>query len=931
MSLPVPAARTPPDVGARARRESEYRRPRPARSFRRMTPRILRTLIASVGLCLLPALAQAQGSRLPGAAEAGLILRQLDGVKRVLVVAAHPDDEDTALLTTLARGWGVEAAYFSFTRGEGGQNLIGTELGEGLGIIRSGELLAARAIDGAGQYFGRAFDFGYSKSAEETFDKWPRERVLSDLVWTIRRFRPHVLVTMWSGNSNDGHGHHQVSGILAREAFEAAGDPTRFPEQLRAGVEPWAPLKLYRRPLFELGVAAIEIDTGNLDPLLGLSHHQVAMASRSQHRSQDFGTALPPGPRATRLSLVASRVGGEETAPLLAGIDTTLSALAVDLGAAGETEVGAYREAIQRAAGALVATRPEMALPDMVEAGRRLDRLREMAPAVPERELRRELDRRSRLLHRAILAVSGVRFELRARDDILVPGQTVFVDARVWSGAGATVDLDPPVIELPAGWTVEAVGPEVEAEPEDLGTFARFFRQEDPVREPGTGARIAAGELTLWRFAVTVPEDARPTSPWFLDRERDGDLYRWPEDPAIRTLPFRPPSLRGRMTATVTAEGEQLRVVIEDPVRFRGVDGVTGEFWRPVLVAPRVSVTPDPETMIWPMDRREGRQVAFRLENHAPDPVSGEVELELPSGWRATPARAPFALPADGSILSVSFLVEPPADSGEGEIFARPRLHTDRGEEATHRATLIDYPHIEPKLVASDPAVRIIRFPVRVADRRVGYVMGSGDEGPDAIRQLGLEVELIEPGDWEAERLDRFDTIVLGVRAYEVRQDLIAANAELLDWVERGGTVVVQYNRYEFNRADYAPYPITIGRPAPRVTLEDAPVTFLDQAAPLLVEPNRLEPADFEGWVQERGLYFPSEWDRRYEALLEMADPDEPPQRGSLLAAPVGRGLYIHTSLSFFRQLRAGVPGAFRLWANLISLDGRLWREIAAP
>ena len=233
--------------------------------------------------------------------------------------------------------------------------------------------------------------------------------------------------------------------------------------------------------------------------------------------------------------------------------------------------------------------------------------------------------------------------------------------------------------------------------------------------------------------------------------------------------------------------------------------------------------------------------------------------------------------------------------------------------------------------MADDAAVRIVRFPVRVADRHIGYVMGSGDDGPEAIRQLGLDVELIEPGDWDAERLDRFDTIVLGIRAYEVREDLIAANAELLAWAERGGTVVVQYNRYEFNEGAYAPYPIAIGRPAPRVTEEDAPVTLVDPQAPVLAEPNRLGPADFEGWVQERGLYFPDEWDERYRAPLEMADTGEPPRRGSLLAAPVGRGLYIHTSLSFFRQLRAGVPGAFRLWANLLSLDGGRWREITAP
>lgn len=887
-----------------------------------MTPRTLCVLIAIAAPCLSPDPARGQGSRLPGATEAGLILRQLDGVKRILVVAAHPDDEDTALLATLARGWGAEAAYFSFTRGEGGQNLIGTELGEGLGIIRSGELLAARAIDGARQYFGRAFDFGYSKSADETFSKWPRERVLSDLVWTIRRFRPHVLVTMWSGTPNDGHGHHQVSGILTHEAYEAAGNPARFPEQLAAGVEAWAPLKLYRRPLFEPEAVAIDIETGNLDPLLGLSHHQVAMDSRSQHRSQDFGTALPPGPRVTRLSLVASRVDADADGPLLAGVDTTLATLTAELGAAGGMEMRAYRNAIREASELLVATRPQASLPALAEALRRLDRLRDLAEAAPEGEMRRELDRRARLLRRAILAVAGVRVELRARDDILAPGQTVLVEARVWSGAGASVELAPPVIEAPPGWTVTGLRPGEAEEPEDLGMFARFFRQQEEVRDPAASVRLGAGELGLWRYAATVPEDARPTSPWFLELERDGDLYRWPETPALWTLPFRPPALRGRVRATLATGNERISVDIEDPVRFRGVDGVLGEFWRPLAVAPRVSVAPDAETLIWPTHRSEPRPVAFRLESHARDPVSGEIELDLPPGWRATPSRVPFNLPAEGSVQGVSFSVEPAAAGGEGEFFARPRLHTARGAETAVRATLIDYPHIEPRLVVSDAAARIVRFPVRVAERRVGYVMGSGDDGPAAIRQLGLDVELIEPGDWEAGRLDRFDTIVLGVRAYEVRDDLIAANAVLLDWVERGGTAVVQYNRYEFNRDAYAPYPITIGRPAPRVTHEDAPVARLDPVAPLLSTPNRLDAADFEGWVQERGLYFPTDWDPRYQALLEMSDPGEAAERGSLLVAPVGRGIYAHTSLSLFRQLRAGVPGAFRLWANLISLGG---------
>ena len=905
------------------------------RSFSPMQPRSTSTLIGIIAWCLLPALAHAQGSRLPGAIEAGLILRHLDGVKRVLVVAAHPDDEDTALLTTLARGWGVEAAYFSFTRGEGGQNLIGTELGEGLGIIRSGELLAARTIDGAQQFFGRAFDFGYSKTADETFAKWPRERVLSDLVWTIRRFRPHVIVSMWSGTERDGHGHHQVSGLLTREAFDAAGDATRFPEQIAAGAAPWAPLKLYRRPLFELGATSIEIETGTLDPLLGITHHQVAMDSRSQHRSQDFGTALPLGPRVTRLSLVSSLVGGAPTEPLFAGVDTTLASLAAGLGeSAGadvQADVRAYREAIGGAGGALNPARPGAALPFLAEALRPLERLRAATRAGAHGELRRELDRRARLLTRAILAAAGVRVELRARDDVLVPGQTVLVEARVWSGADATVELDPPVIEVPSGWTVEGVGPDVEAEPDDLGPFARFFRQEDTVFDPSARARLGPGELGLWRYAVTVPAGAHPASPWFLENPRDGDLYDWPAAPGLRALPFRPPPVHGRVAAAVSAAGERFDVEVEDPVRHRAVDGVTGESWRPLQVAPRVSVAPAAPAMIWPAGSADSRVIAFRISSFARDATAGEIGLDLPPGWRAAPETVAFELVGEGAARTVDFTVEPPAGEAEGEFFARPRIRIAGAEVPATHATVIDYPHIEPRILAGGAAVRIVRFPVRVADRRIGYVMGSGDDGPDAIRQLGLDVELIEPGDWEAGRLDRFDTIVLGIRAYEVREDLIAANAELLAWAERGGTVVVQYNRYEFNEGEYAPYPIAIGRPAPRVTEEDAAVAFIEPRAPVLAEPNRLDAADFEGWVQERGLYFPDRWDERYQAPLEMADTGEPPNRGSLLAAPVGRGLYIHTSLSFFRQLRAGVPGAFRLWANLLSLDGSRWREITAP
>ena len=510
----------------------------------------------------------------------------------------------------------------------------------------------------------------------------------------------------------------------------------------------------------------------------------------------------------------------------------------------------------------------------------------------------------------------------------MVPGQTVLVEARVWSGTEADVGLAPPVIQAPEGWRVRGLTPQAEVEPEDVGGFGRFFLREEPVSDPDLDARIGPGELRLWRYEVTVPDDAPPTSPYFLEEARDGDIYRWPDAPETRTLPFRPPLLSGRVTLSVSSGGSSATVSVTDAVRYRGVTGEAGEFWRPVLVAPRLSVTPVAGTLVWPTGRQGPREITFRLLSRDRVGVSGSVELELSAGWRATPTSRDFDLRGDGAETTLAFAVQPPAVATEGEFFVQPFVRTDRGREVAVSATVIDYPHIEPRLVASDAAVRIVRFPVQVTDRRIGYVMGSGDDGPQAIRQLGLEVEMIEAVDWDAERLDRFDTIVLGVRAYEVRDDLIAGNSELLSWVERGGTLLVQYNRYEFNRGEYAPYRITIGRPAPRVTDENATVTVLDEAAPPLVEPNRIGASDFEGWVQERGLYFPDEWDDRYEALLEMADPAEPGRRGSLLAAPYGEGLYVHTSLSFFRQFRAGVPGAYRLWANLISLDARRWREI---
>ena len=885
-------------------------------------------LLSALCWVTLPTAALAQqASEVAGSFGAALLLRQLDGVKRVLLIAAHPDDEDTSLLATLARGWGAQAAYLALTRGEGGQNLIGPELGEGLGILRTGELLAARRLDGALQFFTRAYDFGYSKSAEETFGHWPRDSLLADVVWVIRRFRPQVVVSSFSGTRRDGHGQHQAAGRLALDAFDAAGDPTRFPEQLAHGVEPWSPLKLYRRTFRDPENSTLGIQTGTFDPLLGRSYFQLAMESRSQHRSQDFGVARPPGPRTARIALLESRVSGPGDR-LFSGIDTTLAGLAVELPPGAREgvlqDLDAYRDELAAARSGLNALDPSGAVAPLMRAIDRLERLDRRTATLgrPAEDLRRAIDQRIEIAREALLAAASVVWAARVDDDVVTPGQRLSVTIELWNGGAFELGVGDLELKVPDDWS------------------------ERP-HVTGGGEPLPPGELRRWEIPLMVPPDAEPTEPYYLRGERDGDLYRWPDDPELAAMPDAPPPLRATLDLEIrlspaladrNADGsdapvERLGLSVTRPIRYRGVDKASGEFWRPVHVVPALSLAVQPEVLVWPASRETPRSVTVVARNYGRDPLSGRLSLVLPRGWRATPEEHAFTLEQEDATASLEFTLRPPASGADGarrEIVGRAVARGSDGRIWDQSVMMIDYPHIEPKPSIRPATVRVVRFPIEVVRRRIGYVMGSGDEGPAAIRQLGLELDLLEPKDLERGGFDEYDVIVLGVRAYEVRPDLAAANDRLLEWVRGGGTLIVQYNKYEFvNDGDFAPYPITLRRPSPRVTDEKAPVTVLDPESPVFTRPNRIDPRDFEGWVQERGLYFPSEWDPRYRAQLETGDPGETPSRGSLLVGEVGRGLYVYTSLSFFRQLPAGVPGAYRLFANLLSLEPTEWRAHA--
>ena len=883
------------------------------------------TSLLLAALALTPAApAAAQQSPRTGLVDAALRLRQMDGVKRVLMIGAHPDDEDSALLAALARGYGVETAYLALTRGDGGQNLIGPELSEGLGIVRTGELLAARGIDGGRQFFTRALDYGFSKSADEAFRHWPREEVLRDVVWVIRTFRPQVIVSVFAGTPADGHGQHQAAGLLAPEAFAAAADPKRFPEQLAFG-RPWQATKLFRSARRDPpGTPTTSVETGVFDPVLGRSWYQIAMEGRSQHRSQDMGAAQPLGPRASTLVLVKAMPGAPGEG-LFAGVDTALAGLVPALPdsarAATLALVRAYRQAVGEAESSLLVVDPGRPAHPLARALRQLELLAAAAPNGSE--LARAVAHRRELASGALLAVAGLVVDAAAGDAMLVPGEQTTVTVRVWNGGRYTVVAARPELRLPVGWTSAPAA--AVAEVGRGGPPAAVSGRRSPA-DVAAGGTIDPGELATWSFSVQIPVNAPPNDPYFMRAARDGDLYHWPDDPTLRGLPNDPPlMMAGATLGVAVGAGEppvEVAWLAEAP--FVGVDQASGEYREPVLVVPALSVATDQQTMVWPLADRQSREIAVRLRGQARGVVEGSVRLEAPAGWSVEPASAPFRVEGRGTLASATFRVRPPEGGAERVVLrALAEGSAGRWDAAVE---VIDYPHIRRVAYLVPAEVAVSRVSLQVATGlRVGYVMGTGDGGYGALRQMGVDAELLTPEQVKAGDFSRFKTVVIGVRAYETRPDLVAANARLLDFAREGGTVIVQYQQYQYPNGGFAPYPVTISSPHDRVTDETAPVRVLDPANPLFTKPNRITEGDFVGWRQERGLYFLGSWDARYTPLLEMSDPGEAPLRGSLVVAPLGKGLYVYTALAFFRQFPAAVPGAYRLFANLVSLDAASW------
>lgn len=819
---------------------------------------------------LVAGLAAAGGLRaqreLAGAARAKLALEKLNVLGTVLMIAAHPDDENTALLAYFARGRHLRTAYLSLTRGEGGQNLIGPEQGEVLGVLRTQELLAARRVDGAEQYFTRAIDFGYSKTAEETLAKWGREEILADIVWIIRRLRPDVVILRFSGTSRDGHGHHQASAILGKEAFEAAGDPNRFAEQL-ARVEPFRPRRLFWNVFSFRGgrfsdagdmAERIDLDPGRYSPLLGFSFAEIAGMSRSLHRSQGFGAPETRGSVRNSLVLVAGEPAAHDP---FDGIDTSWRRVA-----GGEAVGALVGEALRR----FDPERPEQALPPLLEARPLLAALRD-----PWARLKlTELDE-------AVALVAGLWLDAVADRYRVLPGDEVKIEAVAINRSSFPLELE-----------------SVEVDGAGAGTGRAPLPYNQPVRR----------EL-VWKAPPELPY----TQPFWLRAEGTGERYRIEDLDRIGAAD-NPPVLTARFRLRAGPE----RLVLERPVLYRYVDRVRGELTRPPAVVPPVAVRLAREAVVVPSG--QVGKVEVELTAHTAN-ASGEVWLEAPAGWRTAPGRQPFRLELAGEQATLSFELGAPAGPSRGRLAVKARV---AGTGIASGTLVIDYPHIPPQTLAPPARAALAAVEVKTLARRVGYVTGAGDLVPGAIEQLGCQVTPIGPEELARGDLSGYDAIVTGVRAYNVRPDLRANQQRLLAYVEGGGTLIVQYNVLERPAGDgrdplarLGPYPFRIGRG--RVSVEEAEMRPLRPDHPLLAAPNRLSSEDFKGWVQERGLYFAEQWDGRYEPLWEVADPGEEPLAGGTLVARYGRGVFIYTALSWFRQLPAGVPGAYRIFANLLS------------
>jgi LmbE family N-acetylglucosaminyl deacetylase len=873
--------------------------------------------------------------RLPSGRHLIYRLRGLAVGGAILHIGAHPDDEDVGLLAYMARKYCARVVYWSATRGEGGQNRIGADQEEALGIYRTWESLAARAVDGGESLFGPFYDFGFSKSGDESLARWGgREAVVREIVRAIRLVQPQVVVGRWTGEAADGHGHHQAVGLATAQAFEAAGDPARFPELWAAGLAAWQPHKLYFSTGGDwqpgqvsgvFGAARLEmeqsgclrINTGEFDPVAGCTYQEQAWLGFNHHTSQGIGFVPRPGPFYYYYALSRSLAPiTRRESSFYDDLDAGLTGLA-DYPGGGSAWLRERLLAVKsRAETALARYRPYHPASAAAPLLEGLAGLRELAGCLDgadleddaRRALAAYLARKTADFEMAIAACLGLSLECSAEGHRITPGQAVRVSACLWNQAAAPIQDAHFSLHVPNGWQVRP-----------------------STASPADGCLPAV-------YDVTASPAADLTCPYWLAEAREPYRYRWPAgEPAAR--PLGPPLVEAECRVTLAGGHLTLRAPAVFRAAFPG-----GYRELPLAVLPPISLHPRGSQVclgVSPAARRLELQAVAR-NNMEGTPARGRLKLEAPPGWQVEPAELDLSLGEAGDSRPVSFAVTIPQAAPAGRYPLRFVVQcAGRDYDVILSAVRMGAPSLpRPPDAATCVREEFITAPSRVDVRLVdvkfvpglkyAYIKGTEEEILKSLAHFNLDFHLVGDEEMGYIDLDQFDAVVIGPNAYLLRDELRKNAQRLPGYVERGGTLIVQYQGYGYQRDEFVPYPFRFQQPHDRVASEDAPVMILQPDHFLFLQPNRITPADFEGWVRDRGLYFFGEWDHRYQPLLACHDPGEEPKQGGLLITSYGRGTYIYTGYSFFRQLPAGVPGAIRLFANLLAAPAARILERAA-
>ena len=882
-----------------------------------------------------------------GAAGLSRCLAELRTRASILMVTAHPDDEDGGLLTYQARGLGARGALLSLNRGEGGQNAMSMDLYDALGLLRTQELLAADRYYGVDQYWTTVIDYGFSKTREEALEKWGYERVLGEVVRVVRMTRPLVLVSVFIGAPTDGHGNHQVAGQMAQEAFTAAGDPNRFPEQIREGLLPWSPLKVYGRvPFFEAtkdgiydyatdkfvpvrfydyvnkkwieGKPAtnVEIPEGGVQPATGLTFRQMGRAGLGEQRSQNGGVTIPP---ATLQSVSYHRYGSrvmatEREKSLYDGIDISLKGIATL--ATGDSAF--LKQGLERistlAEKAIEQYRPDdpgliapILADGLHEIRSLLRQVRESTAEEPGKSnVAFELQIKERQFEEALAMALQLSF-----DAVVAPEKEATGPGAFFGGPALTFTAAIPGLSFGANLHIlnqshDTVGVEqMQMTPTDGKEW-----NIRPVKD--IPPSIGSGRDVQVRFSIKAPADAALTRAYFSRPDQEQPFYNL-DDLRYRNLSVAPYPLVA--TARLTYRGEEI-TLRNYVLSMRRVEGI-GIVSDPLLMAPAISVQVSPAAGAVPLDCKSF-VFSCSLRSNVKGASKGVLRLRLPFGWQSTPSEYPFAMQRDGDSQTVTFQVQPQNIQAKGYEIKAVAEYNGKTYEEGYRLT--GYPGLRPYPYYRPATYKAVGVQVTTAPGlRVAFVPGTGDDVPRALEQLGLPVRILPADDIETVNLSDFDAIVLGVRAYAVQPALRSANWRLLEYVNNGGALIVQYNLQNFDR-DYGPYPFSLGSNPAKVVDERSAVTFADPTNPLFAWPNKIMPQDFSDWEEERGHGFMEKWDRHYQALVETHDPGQPPQLGGLLFARYGKGFYIYDAYALYRQLPSGVPGAYRILANLVSV-----------